>query len=94
MGVVAKDLAELSRTTVYNMRKRFYKLKRGEQFDSGDGWDMLKVSAFYARPAHARFEAVFFSPLQFVNTIEPNPNCDDCPCSEFPRSPETKTKHK
>ena len=64
------------------MLKRFWKLKRGEQFDSGDGWDFLKLGLFTARAAHSFTHVTFRRwPWETVNTIEPNPNCTkQCPC--------------
>ena len=67
--------------------KRFYKLSLGEQFSSGDGWDMLKCGRFHARAAHFQHTEIrfFIWPWQLVETIEPNPNCtrENCYCKEF-----------
>lgn len=65
--------------------KRFYQLKLGEQFDSGNGWDLMKVGMLRARPAHAFRDILAWRwPLTIVNTIEPNPECPPgCPCREF-----------
>lgn len=67
------------------MEKRFYQLKLGEQFDSGDGWDFLKCSFFKARCAHAFPNIKFFYfPWTKIRTIAPSPYCKrDCLCKEF-----------
>lgn len=74
------------------MKKYFYQLKIGEQFDGEhyhSGWDFLKKSFFFGRIAHIKFTyskqlKFFYLPWTVVTTIEPNPNCEkDCPCKNF-----------
>lgn len=64
--------------------KRFFLLKRGEQF-LFEGWDLMKIGFVTARSAHSQLKNdLFFWPWDMVETIKPNPYCSkDCQCQKI-----------
>ncbi len=67
------------------MKKRFFSLKKGEQFRR-DGWDFMKIGMISAHSSHFSLPRIklFILPFEFVDAISSNPNCEsECPCKNI-----------